>query len=75
MKWDDAYDNISLVDKESAGLPNKHYQLDIFQRHLFEQMSSYYESKDVDRDEIVEKLNELKDVLEELIYEFTKSKS
>jgi hypothetical protein len=74
MKWIEVYDNMSLVDKESAGLPNKHYQLDIFQKHLFEEMSLHYgQATDMMDNELVEKLNELKDVLEDLIYEFTKS--
>ena len=74
MKWSDVYDGMSLVDKESAGLPNKHYQLDIFQKHLFEEMSLHYEqTTDMMDSELVEKLNELKDVLEDLIDEFTKS--
>ena len=38
MNWDKVYDELTLLDKEGAGLPNRSYQLDHVQRCFFEKI-------------------------------------
>ena len=77
MNWDKGYDELTLLDKEGAGLPNRSYQLDHFQRCFFEKIcdgiaTQVSDSKSDEFDTVVNKLYDLQNGLEELINELTK---
>ena len=76
MSWNEVYDELTLLEKGEAGLPNHSYQLGHFQQCLFEKiwdgaMICASTSKSDEFDSLVNKLYGLQNDLEDLIDELT----
>jgi uncharacterized protein YfeS len=77
MSWSNIYDELTLLEKESAGLPNYSYQLNHFQKYFLEKMysnatDSLKSFKPDEYEDIINKLCDLQNDLEELVNELTK---